>query len=140
MAIIPQDLPQDEQIVMLSTLAATLRDVKTYIDKQDSAGSSDADAKIKAVSDKLDALIGADEGDLDDVINTFNEVKAFLADYGEDDTLKALIDSVDRAITAENERAESAERALGDRITTLENVPVLTPQQARDMFNSIFNE
>ena len=110
------------------------------------------------MSDRLDTLIGAQDGDLDNLINTFNEVKAFLADYDEDDTLKSLIDAAESAassaastaesnakdyadtkVGAEKTRAEAAESALSGRITTLENVSIMTTTEAHTLFDSIFS-
>ena len=124
------------QIVSQVGLERALIELKTYIDTQDASGSSSASAAIQAVQDQLNALIGTE--DADKVLNTFNEIKAFLADYTEDDTLKSLIDAVNNAVTAEQTRAEAAESALSGRITTIENVNVMTSEQAKALFDSVF--
>ena len=124
------------QLVSQVGLERALIELKTYIDTQDAFGSSSASAAIQAVQDQLNALIGTE--DADKVLNTFNEIKAFLADYTEDDTLKSLIDAVNNAVTAEQTRAEAAESALSGRITTIENVNVMTSEQAKALFDSVF--
>lgn len=124
------------QLVSQVGLERALIELKTYIDTQDASGSSSASAAIQAVQDQLNALIGTE--DADKVLNTFNEIKAFLADYTEDDTLKSLIDAVNNAVTAEQTRAEAAESALSGRITTIENVNVMTSEQAKALFDSVF--
>ena len=124
------------QLVSQVGLERALIELKTYIDTQDASGSSSASAAIQAVQDQLNALIGTE--DADKVLNTFNEIKAFLADYTDDDTLKSLIDAVNNAVTAEQTRAEAAESALSGRITTIENVNVMTSEQAKALFDSVF--
>ena len=144
------------KIVTQVALEKAFRDLKNYIDTQDQNGSSAAQQAIQAVREQLNALIGTE--DADKVINTFNEIKAFLADYTEDYTLKSLIDAVNTAISnettratgAENTlsaaisteatRAKNAESALSGRVTTLENVNVMTAEEAKALFDSVFNE
>lgn len=133
-----KELAATAQLVSQTALEQALTQLKTYIDTQDTAGSSAASAAINAVDAKLDALIGAQGGDVDKIINTFNEIKAFLADYDEDDTLKSLLDAVNTAISTEQTRAEAVESALSGRITTLENVAIMTANQAEALFNGVF--
>ena len=133
-----KDMAASAQLVSPVALEQALSQLKTYIDTQDTAGSSAATAAIEAVDAKLDALIGGEQGDVDKIINTFNEIKAFLADYDEDDTLKSLLDAVNTAISTEQTRAEAAEAALSGRITTLENVAIMTANQAEALFNDVF--
>lgn len=150
-----KELALTAQIVTQEALEKSFRDLKNYIDTQDQSGSSAAQAAIQAVQDQLNALIGSE--DADKLINTFNEIKAFLADYTEDDTLKSLIDAVNTAISnettratgaesalsaaisSETTRATNAESALSDRVTTLENINVMTAAQANELFDSVFN-
>lgn len=146
------------QIVTQTAMGKYLDKLKVYIDTKDGEGAAAASAAIAQVQSNLDALIGAQGGDVDNVINTFNEIKAFLADYSEDDTLKNLIDAAvsaattaaataesnakayaDEKVGTEKTRAEGAEEALSGRITTLENINVMTEQQANDLFEQIFN-
>lgn len=112
-------------------LERSLRELKTYID-------TTAAEPARRVQEQLDALIGAQGGDTDKLLNTFNDIKAFLADYDEDDTLKSLLTAVDTAIGTERTRAEAAEQALGARVTTLENVPVMTSAEAKTLFDSVY--
>ena len=119
------------KVIDMAALTETLTELKTYI-------NTAAAEPARQVKEQLDALIGAQEGDADKIINTFNEIKAFLSDYSEDDTLKSLIDAVDSAITTERSRATQAETALGERITTIENVNIMTAAEAKTMFDGIF--
>lgn len=112
-------------------LERSLRELKTYID-------TTAAEPARRVQEQLDALIGAQDGDADKLLNTFNDIKAFLADYDEDDTLKSLLDAVGTAIGTERTRAEAAEQALSARVTTLENVPVMTSAEAKTLFDSVY--
>ena len=121
-----------KKVVSEDALNKTLTELKTYITEQ-------AAVPAQQVQAQLDALIGAQNGDTDKLLNTFNDIKAFLADYDEDDTLKSLIDAVNTAIGTEQTRAQGAENALSGRITTLENVSVMTTQEAATLFDSIFN-
>lgn len=120
------------QLISQVGLERALVELKTYIDNQDSSVST----VIQSVQSQLNSLIGTE--DADKVLNTFNEIKAFLADYTEDDTLKSLIDAVNNAVAAEQTRATDAESALGSRITTIENVNVMTSEQAKALFDSVF--
>ena len=121
-----------KKIVSEDALNKTLTELKTYINEQ-------AAVPAQQVQAKLDTLIGAQNGDVDKLLNTFNDIKAFLSDYDEDDTLKSLLDAVGTAISTEQIRAQGAESALSGRITTLENVSVMTTQEAATLFDSIFN-
>lgn len=152
-----KDLAASAKLVSQDALEQALTDLKTYIDTQDTAGGSASTAAIQNLQQQLDTLVGGD-GDLDNVINTFNEVKAFLADYNESDTLKNLIDAAisaattaagnaesnakayaDTKVGAEETRATGAESALSGRITTLENVAIMTAAEATTIFNGVFN-
>lgn len=152
-----KDLAASAKLVSQDALEQALTDLKTYIDTQDTAGGSAATAAIQNLQQQLDTLVGGD-GDLDNLINTFNEVKAFLADYNESDTLKNLIDAAisaattaagnaesnakayaDTKVGAEETRATGAESALSGRITTLENVAIMTAAEATTIFNGVFN-
>lgn len=128
-----KEVAASAQVVSQVALEKAFRELKGYIDTQDQGNSS----AIQNVQSQLNALIGTE--DADKIINTFNEIKAFLADYTEDDTLKSLIDAVNSAITAEETRATGAENALSGRITTLENINVMTAEQAKTLFDSVFN-
>lgn len=153
-----KDLASSVKIVGQVALEQSLTELKTYIDAQISASGSSASARIAQVQNNLDTLIGAQGGDLDKVINTFNEIKAFLADYDEDDTLKSLLDAVQTAATSaasaaegnaktyadglvntERTRAQGIEGGLNTRITTLENVSIMTAAEATAIYNGIFN-
>ena len=152
-----KDLAASAKLVSQDALERAFSELKTYIDTQDSSGSSAASSAIAAVQSQLDALIGATNGDADKLLNTFNDIKAFLSDYDEDDTLKSLLDAIDTAISAEetrakgvegnlntaigNEvtRAQGAESALSGRVTTLENVNIMTSSEAKTLFDSVFN-
>lgn len=133
-----KDLAASVKLVSEVGLEQALTQLKSYIDTNNTT-----------INNKIDSLIGAQGGDADKIINTFNEVKAFLADYTEDDTLKSLIDAVNNAVTAEAnrataaeqaeaQRAAAAEQALDGRLTTLENIHVMTAQEAQDIFDEIY--
>ena len=143
-------------MVSQQALGVILDKIKAYIDQQDTSGSSAASEAVQNLQNQLNALVGSE--DADKVINTFNEVKAFLADYSEDDTLKSLIDSAvsaattaastaetnakayaDGKVNTEKTRAEAAESALAGRVKTLEDINVMTAEQADTLFNSVFN-
>ena len=128
-----KEVAASAQVVSQVALEKAFRELKSYIDTKDGANNT----AIQNVQNALDSLVGSD--DADKVINTFNEIKAFLADYTEDDTLKSLIDAVNTAISSEQTRAEAAETALGTRIKTLEDIEVMSAQQAKTLFDSIFN-
>ena len=148
-----KDLAASALLVSQTALEKALIELKSYIDTQDAAGS----ASTAAVQSQLDALIGAAGGDADKLLNTFNDIKAFLADYDEDDTLKSLIDAVNtavsneatRATTAEGQlntaignevtRAQGAESALSGRLDTLEGVNIMTAAEAKTVFDGVFN-
>ena len=152
-----KDLASSAKVVSQVALEKAFRELKAYIDTQDASGSSAASQAVANLQQQLDTLVGGD-GDLDKVINTFNEVKAFLADYSEDDTLKSLIDAAvsaaataasaaesnaksytDTKVGAEKDRAEAAEGALSDRVTTLEDISVMDATEAKTIFDSVFN-
>lgn len=123
-----KDLAASVKVVGNAALEQALSDLKTYIDSQD-----------LQIQGNLDTLIGAQGGDVDKLLNTFNDIKTFLADYSEDDTLQSLLNAVNTAIGNEATRAGAAETALGGRITTLENVNIMTAQEATTLFNSVFH-
>lgn len=158
MASTLKELAATAQIVTQTAMDEILDKIKTYIDQQDTAGSSSASAAIAAVNERLDTLIGGEGGDVDKVINTFNEIKAFLAQIDDDgDTLKQILDAINTAISNEVSRASAAEQAnataisnevtratgaesaLDGRVTTLENIAVMTQQQAGALADSVFN-
>ena len=64
------------------------------------------------IQEKLDAIIGTD--DVTKKIDTINEMIAFFDQISHDENLKHLLDSLDAKITAEKERAETAEQALDE--------------------------
>lgn len=142
-----KDLAASAKLVSQTALEQALTDLKNYIDTQDTAGSTAASQAAQAVSDRLNALIGAQNGDLDTVINTFNEVKAFLADYDEDDTLKNLIDAATAAAesaasTAEQNAktyADNLNTAMNSRVSTLEGINVMTAAEAHTLYSGVFN-
>lgn len=142
-----KELAATGQIVMQEALRSALTELKTYLDSQSSSSS----AAIAAVNARIDTLIGS--GDTSSVIDTFNEIKAFLADYDNQDTLKSLIDAAinaattaetnaknyaDTKVQAEQARATGAENALSGRITKLEDVSVMTASEAKAIFDSVF--
>ena len=128
-----KELASTAQIVTQTALERALRELKTYVDNRSVAAA-------KSLQDQIDALVGAAGGDADKLLNTFNDIKAFLTDYSEDDTLKSLLDAVQNAVNAEKTRAEAAEAALGQRVTTLENVSIMTDAQAESLFDSVFTD
>ena len=115
-----------QQIVTEVGLCRALTELKTYIDGKDTA-----------IGQRIDALLGTT--DATKIIDTFKEIKDFLSDYDSDDTLKSLLDAVSSAVAAEQIRATGAEEALGGRVTTLENVAVMTSAQAKTLFDGVFN-
>ena len=152
-----KELAASAKLVAQEGLEKALVELKNYIDTQDAAGGSSASEAIAAVNERLDTLIGGD-ADADKVINTFNEIKRFLAQIDDDgDTLKQILDAVNRAISDEvsraeaaeqanaqavadeKSRAETAENALSERVTTLENVSIMTAAEAVEIFNQVFN-
>lgn len=132
MATLKEVALQGGKIIDAVALERSLRELKTYID-------TTAAEPAQRVQEQLNALIGAQGGDADKLLNTFNDIKAFLADYDEDDTLKSLLDAVTTAIGTERTRAEGAEAALSGRITTLENVDVMTSAEAKTLFDSVYS-
>ena len=151
-----KDLAAQAKLVAQDALEKALTELKTYIDTQDQAGSGASADAIAAVNARINTLIGTD--DATQAIDTFNEIKAFLADYSDSDTLKSLIDAAINAATtaagtaesnaktyadgkvqAEQTRATNAESGLSSRITTLENVSIMTAAEAETIFDSVFN-
>lgn len=132
MATLKEVALQGGKIIDAVALERSLRELKTYID-------TTAAEPAQRVQEQLNALIGAQDGDADKLLNTFNDIKAFLANYDEDDTLKSLLDAVTAAIGTERTRAEAAETALSNRVTTLENVDVMTSAEAKALFDSVYS-
>ena len=152
-----KELAASAKLVAQEGLEKALVELKNYIDTQDAAGGSSASEPIAAVNERLDTLIGGD-ADADKVINTFNEIKRFLSEIDDDgNTLKQILDAVNTAISNEvsrastaeqanaqavadeKSRAETAENALSERVTTLENVSIMTAAEAGEIFNQVFN-
>lgn len=121
-----KEVAATQQIVTEEGLGRALTELKTYIDGKDTA-----------IGQRIDTLLGT--ADATKIIDTFKEIKDFLADYDSDDTLKSLLDAVSSAVAAEQSRATGAEEALGGRVTTLENVAVMTSAQAKTLFDGVFN-
>lgn len=126
-----KELAASAHLVSQTALERALSELKGYIDAQD-------DAYKQALQSQLNALIGS-EGDADKLINTFTEIKNFLADYSEDDTLKSLLDAVNNAVGTETARAKGVENELSGRIKTLEDISVMTAAEAKAIFDSVFN-
>lgn len=131
-----KDLAAQAKLVAQDALEKALIELKTYIDAQDAAGSGASADAIAAVNARIDTLIGVN--DATQAIDTFNEIKAFLAGI-QDTTLQQLLNAVSTAIQTEETRASNAETALGNRVTTLENVSVMTASEAKTIFDSVFN-
>lgn len=131
-----KDLAASAKLVAQEALEKALTELKTYIDAQDAAGSGASSDAIAAVNARIDTLIGVN--DATQAIDTFNEIKAFLAGI-QDTTLQQLLNAVSTAIHTEETRASNAETALGNRVTTLENVSVMTASEAKTIFDSVFN-
>ena len=121
-----KEVAATQQIVTEVVPGRALTELKTYIDGKDTA-----------IGQRIDALLGTT--DATKIIDTFKEIKDFLSDYDSDDTLKSLLDAVSSAVAAEQIRATGAEEALGGRVTTLENVAVMTSAQAKTLFDGVFN-
>lgn len=153
-----KELAASAKLVAQEGLEKALVELKNYIDTKDAEGGSSASEAIAAVNERLDTLIGSEDGDADKVINTFNEIKRFLEQIDDDgNTLKQILDAVNTAISNEvsrasaaeqtnaqavadeKSRAETAENALSERVTTLENVSVMTAAEAGEIFNQVFN-
>jgi len=124
------------KLVAQEALEKALTELKSYIDTQDAAGSGASSDAIAAVNARIDTLIGVD--DATQAIDTFNEIKAFLAGI-QDTTLQQLLNAVSTAIKTEETRATAAESALSGRVTTLENVSIMTESEAKTIFDSVFN-
>lgn len=132
MATLKQLAQSNGAVVSEEALSRTLSELKIYI-------TTRAALPVQQIQDQLNALIGAQGGDTDKLLNTFNDIKAFLADYDEDNTLKSLIDAVGVAISSEQTRAQGVETALSTRIGVLESVGIMTSEQAKTLFDSIYN-
>ena len=131
-----KDLAAQAKLVAQDALEKALIELKTYIDTQDAAGSGASSDAIAAVNARIDTLIGVN--DATQAIDTFNEIKAFLAGI-QDTTLQQLLNAVSTAIQTEETRATAAESALSGRVTTLENVSIMTESEAKTIFDSVFN-
>ena len=131
-----KDLAAQAKLVAQDALEKALIELKTYIDAQDAAGSGASADAIAAVNARIDTLIGVN--DATQAIDTFNEIKAFLAGI-QDTTLQQLLNAVSNAVQTEESRAMGAESALSNRVTTLENVSVMTASEAKTIFDSVFN-
>lgn len=68
----------------------------SYYTKQETYNQTEIDNKVKAVSDALNTLIGTD--DVTVAIDTFNEIKDFLADFDNTEDLKDLFDAIELSI------------------------------------------
>jgi hypothetical protein len=121
-----KEVAATQQIVTEEGLGRALTELKTYIDGKDTA-----------IGQRIDALLGTT--DATKIIDTFKEIKDFLSDYDSDDTLKSLLDAVSSSVAAEQSRATAAAESLGGRVTTLENVAVMTSAQAKTLFDGVFN-
>lgn len=151
------DLLATLKVVGQDALAEAITSLKTYIDRKDNLTKNKADIAVAFVQNKLNNLIGSQDGDADTIINTFNEIKAFLADYDEDDTLKSLITAAttaaqnaantaesnaksyaDGKVGTEKSRAEGAEGDIEDGVEDLEGIDVMTAAEANKLFENTF--
>ena len=111
--------------------------LKNYLDNFEP--SSEA---IEHINERIDTLVGQKEDgtvvDVTTAIDTFNEIKDFLSGI-EDTDLQSLITAINNAVTAEATRAGNAETALGSRISTLENLDVMTAAEVNAAWNAVFN-
>lgn len=109
-------------------------------DKLDSMGTAD---EIAHINSRIDTLIGKKEDgtvvDVTSAIDTFNEIKEFLSGI-EDTDLQSLLSAVNTAVSNEATRAQAAETALGTRVTTLEDIDVMTAAEVQSLWDEIFNE
>lgn len=111
--------------------------LKNYLDNF--APSTDA---LEHINQRIDTLVGQTEDgtvvDVTTAIDTFNEIKDFLSGI-EDTDLQSLLTAINNAVTEEATRAGNAETALGNRISTLENLDVMTAAEVDAAWNAVFN-
>ena len=88
---------------------------KTQVDNKETALSD----RITALSNALDTLIG--EGDVTQVIDSFNEVISFLSGIS-GTTLDSLLTTIRNSVNTEKERAMAAEALKQDIIQDLSNI------------------
>ena len=133
-----KDLSATVQLVDKLALTQAFTELKSYLDTK----AGDTSAELTRIKNRINTLIGEDESgtkiDVTTAIDTFNEIKEFL-DGISDTTLQSLLSSLNTAVSTETTRAQGAETALGNRITAIENVQVMSAQDAQDMFDEIFN-
>lgn len=133
-----KDLSATVQLVDKLALTKAFTELKSYLDTK----AGDTSAELTRIKNRINTLIGEDESgteiDVTAAIDTFNEIKEFL-DGISDTTLQSLLTSLNTAVSNEATRAKGAETALGNRITAIENVQVMSAQDAQDMFDEIFN-
>lgn len=110
--------------------------LKNYLDNF--APSTEA---LEHINERIDTLVGQKEDgtvvDVTTAIDTFNEIKDFLSGI-EDTDLQSLLTAINNAVTAEATRAGNAETALGNRISTLENLDVMTAAEVNAAWNAVF--
>ena len=133
-----KDLSATVQLVDKLAPTQAFTELKSYLDTK----AGDTSAELTRIKNRINTLIGEDESgtkiDVTAAIDTFNEIKEFL-DGITDTTLQSLLTSLNTAVSNEATRAQGAETALGNRITAIENVQVMSAQDAQDMFDEIFN-
>ena len=133
-----KDLSATVQLVDKLALTKAFTELKSYLDTK----AGDTSAELTRIKNRINTLIGEDDSgtkiDVTTAIDTFNEIKEFL-DGITDTTLQSLLTSLNTAVSIETTRAQGAETALGNRITAIENVQVMSAQDAQDMFDEIFN-
>lgn len=150
-----REIAATQQVVTDVAFRKALEELKVYID----AHGGDYSSEIDAINERLNTLIGEDESgqsvDVTTAIDTFNEIKDFLAGI-EDTTLAGLITTINNAIDGKATKAttlagygitnaytktesDAITDAISARVTTLENVEVMTAAQAEALFDSIFN-
>ena len=133
-----KDLSATVQLVDKLALTQAFTELKSYLDTK----AGDTSAELTRIKNRINTLIGEDESgtkiDVTAAIDTFNEIKEFL-DGITDTTLQSLLSALNTAVSNEATRAQGAETALGNRITAIENVQVMSAQDAQDMFDEIFN-
>lgn len=130
-----KDLTSNDQLVSQSALEKALSALKVYIDQQDNKSYSE---EIVALRDRLETLIGLPEGDANTIIDTFNEVKAFLRNYTEGSTLQEYLSGINTSIRNEENRAKAVEQSIINYMNSL-GVNVMTSQQAKALYDSVFN-
>ena len=130
-----KDLTSNDQLVSQSALEKALSALKVYIDQQDNKSYSE---EIVALRDRLETLIGLPEGDANTIIDTFNEVKAFLRNYTEGSTLQEYLSGINNSIINEENRAKAVEQSIINYMNSL-GVNVMTSQQAKALYDSVFN-